>query len=221
MNPFLLVVLAYLLGAVPTSFWVGRAFHGIDLRTRGSGNLGATNTFRVLGWKAALPVALFDVGKGFVPAWAFPLLDTEVTPWTWALAYGAAAIVGHVFSVWVRFRGGKGVATSAGVFLGLVPWAVLVGFVVWLGTALATRTVSLASIMAALSMPVAVWLTPHAGSWEMVVFAAGLALFVTWAHRSNIRRILRGEEDRFGERRGAGPTESTTRDDDTSVPEAS
>ena len=142
LNPLLLVVFAYLLGALPTSFWVGRAIYGVDLRHEGSGNLGASNALRVLGWKAALPVVFADVAKGFVPAWYFPRL--EPAPWSWALAYGAAAILGHVFSVWVRFKGGKGVATSAGVFLGLAPWAVLVGFAVWAVTVAGTRIVSLA-----------------------------------------------------------------------------
>src|SRR5690606_28169444 len=115
LSPVLLVPLSYLLGAVPTSHWVGRAVYGIDLRRHGSGNLGATNVYRVLGWKAALPVMLMDVGKGFVPAWLFPRLDNA--PWTWALAYGTAAVLGHVYSLFVGFKGGKGVATSGGVLL--------------------------------------------------------------------------------------------------------
>ena len=106
MSAFLLVPLAYLLGATPTSLWVGRGIYGKDLRTLGSGNLGATNTFRVLGWKAALPVLLVDVAKGWFPVWYFPQIDDQAGP-AWAIAYGAAAIVGHVFSFWVRSRTGK------------------------------------------------------------------------------------------------------------------
>lgn len=200
MNPLLLLVVAYLLGAIPTSYWMGRSLYGVDLRHEGSGNLGATNTLRVLGWKAALPVMLVDVGKGWLPVWLFPQLDAA--PWGWALAYGGAAIVGHVFSVWVRFRGGKGVATSAGVFLGLAPWAVLAGFLVWLATLLATRIVSLSSILAALTIPVALLFTPHRGGDALVAFTVALAAFVLWAHRGNVRRLLRGEEHRFG--RSAG-----------------
>ena len=196
MNPLLLVVFAYLLGAVPTSFWVGRAIYGVDLRHEGSGNLGASNALRVLGWKAALPVVLADVAKGFVPAWYFPRLESA--PWSWALAYGAAAILGHVFSVWVRFKGGKGVATSAGVFLGLAPWAVLVGFAVWAVTVAGTRIVSLGSLLAAVTIPVAVWLLPHEGGRSLLTFTVALALFVIWAHRANLGRILRGEEHRLG-----------------------
>lgn len=197
MNPLLLVLLAYLLGSVPTSHWVGRGVFGVDLRKRGSGNLGATNTFRVLGWKAAVVVVTVDVAKGFVPAWAFPLLDAPETAWSWAMAYGAAAVLGHVFSVFNGFRGGKGVATSGGVFLGLAPWAVLAAFVAWLGVVLVSRIVSLASIAAAVTAPVAVWFTPHRGTSELPLFTLALAAFIVWAHRSNIGRLLRGEEGRI------------------------
>ena len=120
MSPYALVLLAYVVGATPTSFWVGRYGYGVDLREMGSGNLGATNTFRVLGGKAALPVMVVDIAKGWLPVFLFPQVDGSAA-WTWALAYGAAAIVGHVFSFWVGFRGGKGVATSGGVFLALAP----------------------------------------------------------------------------------------------------
>jgi len=197
-NPFLLAVLAYLLGATPTSFWVGKGIYGVDLRREGSGNLGATNALRVLGWKAAVPVVAVDMLKGWFPVWLFPRVDMPGTPDAWVLLYGAAAILGHVFSVWVAFRGGKGVATGAGVFLALTPLAVLVAFVVWLVVVVLTRIVSLASILAALSLPVAVVLTPHAGGRALEAFTAALALFVVWAHRSNIGRLLRGEELRFG-----------------------
>lgn len=208
-TPLGLVLLAYLMGSIPTSYWVGKAVYGIDLRTKGSGNLGATNAFRIMGWKAALPVIVVDVAKGFVPAWLFPRLHPDGA--AWALAYGAAAILGHVFSVWVKFKGGKGVATSAGVFLGLAPWAVLAGFVVWATAVFTTRIVSLGSVLAALTIPVAVWLLPNTGGAPLLWFTVGMAVFVTWAHRANIARLLRGEEHRFG--RGPGrhvvpPTEN-------------
>jgi acyl phosphate:glycerol-3-phosphate acyltransferase len=196
-NPLLLLLVSYLLGAVPTSYWVGKGVYGVDLRTVGSGNLGATNTFRVLGWKAALPVVLFDIFKGWLPVWAFPVL-LAAPSLSWTLAFGSAAILGHVYPVWARFRGGKGVATSAGVFLALAPWAVLIGLVVFFGVALATRIVSLGSLGAAAILPFAVVLTPHVGGSTLVWFTVVLALFVIWAHRSNVRRLLRGEENRFG-----------------------
>jgi glycerol-3-phosphate acyltransferase PlsY len=197
---WVLLALAYLVGATPTSYLVGRLIFGIDLREHGSGNLGATNTFRVLGWAAALPVAVVDVAKGWLPVMLFPRWDQVPEP-EWALAYGAAAIVGHVFSVYVRFKGGKGVATSAGVFLALAPWAVLVGLVAWVAVVAATRIVSLGSLAAAVTLPVAVYFTgePAAVLW----LAVGLACFVIYAHRSNIGRLLRGEENRFGEKERA------------------
>lgn len=190
-----LLLASYLIGATPTSFLVARVLRGIDLRDHGSGNLGATNTFRVLGWKAALPVVIADVLKGWFPAMFFHRWDAAAAP-EWALAYGAAAIFGHVFSIYVRFRGGKGVATSGGVFIALAPWAVLTSFVLWVIVVAATRIVSLGSLVAAVTLPIAVYLT-GAGS-AVVGLSVALALFVVFAHRSNIGRLLRGEENRFG-----------------------
>ncbi len=200
MTPLLLLVLAYVIGATPTSFWVGRAFYGVDLRTRGSGNLGATNTFRILGWKAAVPVAFVDVLKGWLPVWFFPQRDHSAL-WEWTLAYAAAAILGHVFSFWVKFKGGKGIATSAGAFLGLSPWGVLSALVVWIGVTLSTRMVAAGSLAAAVALPVALFFVPHRGGMSLIAFTVGLAVFVFWAHRSNIRRMLKGEENRFGKKK--------------------
>lgn len=200
-----LVGAAYVLGSTPTSYWVGRAVFGVDLRTRGSGNLGATNAFRVLGARAAVPVVAFDILKGWVPVALFPLAVPEAGL-GWKLAIGAAAILGHAFSFWVGFRGGKGVATSAGVFLALAPWAVLIGLSVWVGALLATGYVSVGSILAALVLPFGVMWTPHDGGTAVVAFTGALSTFVIWAHRSNIRRLLRGEEARFGRRTGSGRT---------------
>lgn len=203
MSPIILLAVSYLVGATPTSFWVGRGFFGRDLRTEGSGNLGATNTFRTLGWKAALPVATVDVMKGYIPVALFPTIDGNA-PWTWALGYGAAAIVGHVFSFWVGFKGGKGVATSAGVFVAIAPQAFLLALVTFVVVVFASRTVSLGSLGAAVAVPVGVYLLPHRGGPEVLYFAVALALFVFWSHRENIRRILRGEENRFGSRGKSG-----------------
>lgn len=199
---YLLLVLSYLLGATPTSYWVGKAVHGIDLRRHGSGNLGATNVFRVLGWKSAVPVMVVDVLKGFVPVWLFPTWSGA--PFPWALAFGAAAVLGHMFSFWVGLRGGKGVAASAGVFLAVAPWACLGALGVWLVLTFSTRMVSAGSIGAAVALPVLVAVLPHRGGKEVVAFTAALAAFVIWAHRSNIRRLLRGEEHRFGRPRERG-----------------
>ena len=193
MIAYLLIALAYVIGATPTSYWVGRAFFGLDLREHGSGNLGATNSFRVMGARAAIPVVVVDMAKGWFPAWFLPQINGE-SAWWWAIAYGSAAIVGHMFSFWVGFRGGKGVATSGGVFIALAPLATLIAFIGWVLAVWATRIVSVGSLVAAAVLPVAVFFTPHAGGTGMVYFTVALALFVIWAHRSNIGRLLRGEE---------------------------
>ncbi len=201
LTPLLFLLLSYLIGATPTSFWVGRFFFGVDLREEGSGNLGATNTYRVLGWKAAIPVGLIDVSKGWFPVWFFAQNDYTAAG-AWTLGYAAAAILGHVFSFWVRFRGGKGIATSAGVFLALAPWGFLLAVLVWTGVVFTTRIVSLGSLAAAFVLPASLLFLPHQGGRGLVGFTAALAAFVFWAHRSNIGRLLRGEENRFGQKKG-------------------
>ncbi len=203
---YLLVVLSYLAGSIPSSFLIGKIFHGIDLRQHGSGNLGATNAFRVMGAKSALPVMIADIGKGLLPVLFFPRLAPAAFGWT--LAYGAAAILGHMFSLWVGFRGGKGIATSAGVFLALAPWAVLGGLVVWCLVTFPSGYVSLGAIAAAAALPALVAATPHEGGPGVVWFSAGMGAFVIWAHRKNIRRLARGEEHRFGRPRGGAPPTS-------------
>jgi glycerol-3-phosphate acyltransferase PlsY len=193
----LLTLAAYLLGSIPTSYLVGRV-HGVDLREHGSGNLGGTNAYRVLGLRAGLPVVLVDVSKGFVPAYFFPSWDGSPIGQL-ALVYGLAAIAGHVWSIFMRFRGGKGVATGAGVLVALAPTSALVGLLVWAGLVSITRYVSVASIAAATVVPVAAWMTDERAS--TVLFCTAIALFVWWTHRQNLRRLVRGEENRFGTNR--------------------
>lgn len=195
MMPVVWVLASYLLGAVPSSYVAGRLARGIDLREHGSGNLGATNAFRVLGWKVAAPVMLFDVFKGWLPTFFFPRWSHLSSP-GWVVAFAAAAVVGHVFSVYVHFRGGKGVATSAGVLIALAPWAVLTALAVWLVVVGVSRMVSLGSIIAAVTVPIVVWV--RRDPTFILGLSTALALFVIFAHRSNIRRLLRGEEHRFG-----------------------
>jgi glycerol-3-phosphate acyltransferase PlsY len=193
----LLVVGAYLAGSFPSAWLAGRAL-GVDLRQEGSGNLGATNVFRVLGARAAAPVVVIDVAKGYVPAAFFPLWDATGDA-RLALVYGLAAIAGHVWPVWTRFRGGKGVATGAGVLAALAPLAALVGLLVWAGVVSLTRIVSVGSLVAALSTPVVAAVADEPAS--TVLFCGGVAVFVVWTHRSNLGRLARGEEHRFGRRR--------------------
>lgn len=196
----LLVLAAYAVGAIPASHWTG-LLHGKDLRTLGSCNLGATNVQRVLGWRAAIPVGLFDIFKGFAPVWWFPQLDDQTASW-WTVVYGGAAIVGHCFSFWVRFRGGKGVATSAGVLIAVAPLAAGVGLSTWLLVLLISRRVSVASMAAALSVPVAGFVAMRPAP-PVMTFLVLMALFVVWAHRSNIRRLRAGEEPTIHEARKA------------------
>ncbi len=189
---------SYVIGAIPTSYIAGRLFRGIDLREHGSKNLGATNVYRTLGWRYAVPVGLFDIAKGAVPVL---LLAPQVSDsQLFALACGIAAILGHVFSVFVRFRGGKGVATAAGVMLGLTPMAVGVAALAWLILVALTGYVSLASIAAAAVFPVAVYLLERPDRPEILWLDALVAAAIIWLHRGNIRRLLNGTESRFGRR---------------------
>ncbi|HWV57195.1 MAG TPA: glycerol-3-phosphate 1-O-acyltransferase PlsY [Longimicrobiales bacterium] len=186
-------IVAYLLGAVPSSYIAGR-LRGIDLRRVGSGNLGATNAYRVLGARWAVPVLLFDIFKG----WAAVSIVAPLFGGTsagWSIACGACAVLGHTFSPFVGFRGGKGVATAAGMFLALAPLALLAGVVTFAVAVASTRTVSIGSLLAALVVPVAVFLTKGTGA--VLWLALATAAFVFFTHRANIRRLLRGEEHRF------------------------
>lgn len=189
----ILLLAAYFTGAIPTSYIVGR-MRGIDLREHGSGNLGATNAYRVLGWRAAAPVVVVDILKGSIPTYFFPRWDHSDIALL-GLAYGAAAIVGHVFSAYVRFKGGKGVATSAGVLLALAPAAVLIGIVVWGILVFLTGYVSLASITVAALLPLII--LAQQGASPIFWLSAALAAFVIFAHRANIKRLRRGEEHSF------------------------
>jgi acyl phosphate:glycerol-3-phosphate acyltransferase len=191
----LLIIAAYLLGSIPSSYLAGLWMRGIDLREHGSGNLGATNTFRVFGPRIAVPVVAIDILKGFAPSALFQQWDGQGA-WTWSLAYGGAAILGHVFSIYMRFRGGKGVATAAGVFLALAPVAVASAFVAWVAVVAISRMVSLASLGAAVVLIAALLVTENPVPVQLLGVA--VAVFVVFAHRTNIVRIARGEEYRFG-----------------------
>jgi glycerol-3-phosphate acyltransferase PlsY len=200
----LALLASYLLGDIPTSHLVSRLFAKIDLREHGSGNLGATNLYRVLGWKYAIPVALFDIAKGAIPVLVFAprVTDSEL----FAVACGVAAILGHVFSVFVGFKGGKGVATAAGVMLGLTPLALAVAAAVWAVLVLLTGYVSLASIAAAAVLPLAVYLLERPTTAELLWIDVAVAAGVIFLHRRNIQRLIKGTESRFGRRARAATT---------------
>jgi glycerol-3-phosphate acyltransferase PlsY len=200
----LALLASYLLGATPTSHLVSRLFAKIDLRAHGSGNLGATNLYRVLGWKYAVPVALFDIAKGAIPVLVLAprVSDSQL----FALACGVAAILGHVFSLFVGFKGGKGVATAAGVMLGLTPLALAISATVWALLVLLTGYVSLGSIAAAAVLPVAVYLLERPATAELLWIDIAVAAGVIFLHRRNIHRLLKGTENRFGRHARAATT---------------
>jgi glycerol-3-phosphate acyltransferase PlsY len=188
-------VASYLLGSLPTSWIVVKLVKGQDLRKLGSGNLGATNLFRQLGWRWALPAALIDVAKGTVPVLVFgPRAGGGDLM---ALALGVTAVLGHVFSLFVNFKGGKGVATGGGVLLGLAPWAALVAIVIWAIVVKVTGYVSLGSIVAAAALVPALWLI-YPAKRDLVLPFALLAAMIVLLHRANIQRLLKGTEHRFG-----------------------
>ena len=194
---------SYFVGAIPTSYLLSRFLAGIDLRQHGSGNLGATNLYRVLGWKYAIPAAAVDIAKGAIPVLIFaPQVSTSQL---FALACGVAAILGHVFSVFVGFKGGKGVATAAGVMLGLAPLALTAVAVVWALLVRLTGYVSVASIAAAALLPLAVYLLEDSTSPALLWIAAAIAAGVILLHRRNIQRLLKGTESRFGRRATSTP----------------
>lgn len=195
----LAVVASYLLGAIPTSYWVVRAAKGIDLRTVGSGNLGATNLYRQLGWRWAIPVGLFDTLKGAVPVAVFgPLAGLGLAG---SVALGVVAALGHVFSVFVGFKGGKGVATGGGIILGVAPLAFLGALLTWAIVVRLTGYVSLGSILAAVILPFLLW-GLHPTARPAIWFVGALSALVIWLHRANIARLRAGTEHRFG-RQGA------------------
>ena len=199
--PWLLA--SYLLGAIPTSYLAGRLFRGIDLREHGSRNLGATNLYRVLGWRFAIPVGVFDAAKGLVPVLVFaPRVSSSEL---FALVCGLVAVVGHVFSVFVGFKGGKGVATAAGVMLGLTPAALGIALVIWIALVYLTGYVSVASIAAAAVFPLAVYLIDPPDQIEILWLDVAVAAAIIGLHRANIGRLLKGTENRFGRRAASAP----------------
>ena len=200
MHPLLGVLIGYLAGSIPFAYLAGKA-HGIDLRQHGSGNLGATNAIRVLGKKTGLAVYLADTLKGFVPVAVLPgLLDTS-TPHLWAIAIGVAAIIGHVKPIFLLGQGGgKGVATTGGVFFGLTPLPTLIAFLSFVVVVLMTKRVSIGSLTSAVVLPAGV-IVEKGPTHPLSIICVIIALLVIWLHRGNIRRIINGTEPKFGEKR--------------------
>jgi len=199
-----LLVLSYLIGAFPSAIVVGRLLAGIDIRQHGSGNAGATNAWRVLGWRGGLPVAVIDVSKGAATAAGIARLPLGPLPLSLdvvAILCGIAAVIGHVFPVYTGFRGGKGVATAGGMLIAIASIPVGCALGVLLLVLFLSGVVSLASILAACAIPVSALLldllTPLSYSPLLIGLTGGLALFILYTHRTNIGRLLKGEERSF------------------------
>jgi len=200
MNELLLIVLAYLIGSIPTSVWVSQYFFDIDIRDYGSGNAGATNTYRVLGPKWGTRVMIIDMLKGVIavklalllPAYA----DTEAPLQNLQTCLGLAAVIGHIFPIWADFRGGKVVATLFGLVLGISPWTAMGCVGVFLVVLYLTRFVSLSSIFASIAFPVFILVVFNVDNNAYRIFAIAVALMVLLTHQKNIGRLLRGNESK-------------------------
>lgn len=209
-NLGLILILSYLVGSIPTAIIASRILIKDDIRKYGSHNAGATNVFRVLGWKPALVVLLLDMGKGLLATLGIAQIRIEsmaMHPALISLLAGFSAIIGHVWTVFAGFKGGKGVGTAFGVCLGLLPLPTLFAFGTWLLFMFLTRIVSLSSIVSALAFPIFVWFkkinsfpeTPNFLFWMSI----GLAIFIVFTHRSNLKRLFRGEEKPLKFKKGA------------------
>ena len=192
-NPVFYVLIAFFLGSLPFGHWLALV-RGIDLRNQGSGNTGATNVGRVLGKKWGIFVFVLDLGKG----WIAVALAKSVgnLPESWSVTVGVFAVLGHVFSPWLGFRGGKGVATSAGILIGLAPWVALGVALIWFLAFQMSRTVSVASLCAATAFPLFVfWLMPEQKVFQWI--SIGMTVLVWFRHRDNLKRLFQGKENRF------------------------
>lgn len=208
MSTVLLVVAGYVLGSMPWGYWLVRLVKHEDIRQQGSGNIGGTNVWRVYGWRLGLPVVVLDTAKGFVPAFVGSLVVSDLA----GVLAGGAAMLGHWRPLFLKWqRGGKVVATCGGAFLGVAPVVGGIGAAVWLTVFLLFRYASLASILAALSLPLVSVLLDE--PWPVIVFAAVAAVAVVLLHRANIARLRAGTENKFKFRgqtpKGSDPTSST------------
>jgi len=208
MHPAVGLAIAYIAGSIPSAHLAGKA-KGVDLRTVGSGNLGATNVFRTLGWKIGLTVYVADLLKGFLPVALLP--DALGTPQIgWAIAYGVAAIAGHVKPIFLLGKGGgKGVATASGVFLALAPMAMLFAMLTFAAVVVASGYVSLGSLISAVVLVIAVAVQGVGGA-PLLITVTMVAGFVFWTHRANIGRLRAGTESRFGKRGKRAANQSST-----------
>jgi glycerol-3-phosphate acyltransferase PlsY len=201
-----ILILSYLIGSFPTAIIAGRLLKKIDIRDYGSGNAGATNVFRVLGWKAGIIVLIIDMFKGFAPVFWLVNVISDATNNMEIRVYfqiliGVAAIAGHIWSVFTRFRGGKGVGTAAGVFLGLQPFPVIICLFVFIGIVAKTHYVSLGSITGALLLSLILILEKFILQidvpWAMLILSILLSVLIVITHRENIHRLIHGQENKI------------------------
>lgn len=195
------IILAYLIGSIPTSVWVGRVFYKVDVREQGSKSAGATNTIRVLGLKAGIPVLIFDIFKGWLAVFIirffeFSELSLEAGIYL-QIAMGMAAVAGHIFPIYVGFRGGKGVATIAGVGIALFPIGIFIILGLFVLSLSISRIVSLSSIIASFSFPFIVIFLLSNPHLPLILLSIIVGLFIPITHRKNIKRLIKGEESRF------------------------
>jgi acyl phosphate:glycerol-3-phosphate acyltransferase len=198
---FLGLLLAYLFGSIPTAVWVGKYFYNVDVRNEGSGNAGATNTIRILGVKAGIPVITIDILKGFFAVW----LMQYFVPASWSadsiiyykIAAGLLAVIGHTLPIFAGFRGGKGVATLLGFGIALYGWAVGISVLLFILVVSLTRYVSLGSILAGIAFPLVVIFYFKITNPGLIVVSIFAALFLLWTHRKNIERLVKGTENKF------------------------
>ena len=203
MNYFLLimlVILAFLIGSIPSSVWIGRIFFKVDIRKMGSGNAGATNTIRVLGWKAGIPVLIIDIFKGWIAVYIanFFLFDFVGNQFIYfKIILATSAVLGHIFPIYVGFHGGKGVATLLGVGIALFPLASLIIAGLFLVILFISRIVSISSIIASIAFPIVVIFILNTEEVPLIILSIVVAVFVPITHKNNIKRLLKGEEKKF------------------------
>jgi len=193
------LISAYLIGSIPTAYLFGRIIKGIDIRNYGSGNVGATNVYRVVGKVPGFMALFLDILKGCLPVIILPVIfnvdNNMITIDTYKLLIGISAIAGHVWPVFLKFKGGKGVATTAGVVLALMPAVFIISFIIWVLVFIIFRYVSLASVIAAIAMPIAVIVLKMPIS--IAIFAIMLSIVGIYKHKSNISRLIKGEEKKI------------------------
>jgi len=200
----LIFVSSYLAGSIPTSIIVSKLFFGFDIRERGSGNAGGTNAFRILGWKVGLTVMILDLGKGVLATYL--ISQIRIDSLSWPMVYvqiiaRSAAVIGHIWTIFAGFRGGKGVGTAAGMLLVLYPISFVISLLIFFLVLLTTRYVSVSSMSAAVALPIVLLLLTSISNRTLypplLVLAISMAVLIVFTHRSNIQRLIQGNENRI------------------------